>query len=169
MRVQDLRHAVRVLWKSRAFSLAAIVTLALGIGVNTAVFILYDAALYESLPATRPSELYRVITWAQQGGDHFDFSYPLYVDLRDAPGAHDGLAAYTTDSVAVAAAGHSERVIVEYVTANYFDVLGINPSAGPGFSAATSWPAQRRLRCFPTRSGGGLSGPPLRRWAGLST
>ena len=134
MRVQDLRHAVRVLWKSRAFSLAAIVTLALGIGVNAAVFILYDAALYESLPATRPSELYRVITWAQQGGDHFDFSYPLYVDLREAPGAHDGLAAYTTDSVAVAAAGHSERVTVEYVTANYFDVLGISPSAGPGFS-----------------------------------
>ena len=134
MRLQDVRHAVRVLWKARGFSFAAICTLALGIGVNAAVFILYDAALYQTLLARRPSELFRVITWSHQGGDHFDFSYPLYVGLRDAAGAHNGLAAYTTASGAVSASGYSERVNIEYVTANYFDVLGIRPTVGPGFS-----------------------------------
>ena len=92
MLFRDLFEAARVLWKSRGFTMAAVVTIALGLGVNAAVFILYDAALYESLPAKKSSELYRVITWTREGGNHFDFSYPQYVDLRDAPQSHSGLA-----------------------------------------------------------------------------
>ena len=84
MLFRDLFAAARVLWKSRGFTMAAVVTIALGLGVNAAVFILYDAALYESLPVRKASELYRVITWTREGGNHFDFSYP-HVDLRDAP------------------------------------------------------------------------------------
>jgi predicted permease len=132
MLLQDFRYAARTLWKARSFTIAAVLTLALGMGVNAAVFILYNAALYETLPARNPSELSHIVTWTREGGDHFDFSYPLYVDFRDAAGTHDGLAAYSASWATVAAANRAEQVVAEYVTFNYFDVLGV-PVAGPGF------------------------------------
>ena len=117
-----------------SFALAAVVTLALGIGVNIAVFTVMHSALLASLPVKHSGELVTVYTWSPKGGDHFDFSYPLYVDLRENSGQIQGLAAYTSMGVGVASGGQTERVIGELVTANYFQVLGVDLARGPGFS-----------------------------------
>jgi predicted permease len=130
----DLRHAMRVFWNAPSFAAAAVLTLALGIGVNIAVFTVMHSALLASLPVKHAGELVTVHTWTPKGGDHFDFSYPLYVDLRESSGQLQGLAAYTSMGVGVASGGQTERVISELVTANYFHVLGVDLSRGPGFS-----------------------------------
>lgn len=90
---QDVRHSIRALRKTPSFTLAAVLTLALGLGVNIAVFSLLNAALLESLPVRHAQRLVTVYSTSPQGGDHFDYSYPLYVDLRDGAKTLDGLAA----------------------------------------------------------------------------
>src|SRR5829696_6832968 len=119
----DLRHALRVFWNAPSFAAAAVLTLALGIGVNIAVFTVMDAALLASLPVKHARELVSVYSWTPKGGDHSDFSYALYTDLRESGAALQGLAAYTSFGVGVAAGAQTERVVGELVTANYFQVL----------------------------------------------
>ena len=81
--LHDLRHSVRALRKTPVFTFAAILTLALGLGVNISVFTVMNAALLESLPVRHPDQLVHVFSLTEEGGEHFDYSYPLYVDLRD--------------------------------------------------------------------------------------
>lgn len=133
--LSDVRHAIRTLSKAPAFALAAILTLALGIGVNIAVFTVFHAALLESLPVREPERLKTVYTWTQAGSDRFDFSYPLYVDLRDGNDVFSGLAATTSRAVGASARNRNERVIAEYATTNYFQTLGVELAAGPGFTS----------------------------------
>jgi predicted permease len=132
---EDLRHALRVFRNAPSFATAAVLTLALGLGVNIAVFTVMHAALLATLPVTNAKELVTVYTWSPKGGDHSDFSYPLYVDLRESSGQMQGLAAYDSMSVGVASGVQTERVTTELVTANYFQVLGVNLRRGPGFSS----------------------------------
>ncbi|MGH9329658.1 MAG: ABC transporter permease [Vicinamibacterales bacterium] len=132
--LSDLRYAGRMFWKSPGFTAAAVLTLALGIGVIVAVFSLLHAALVASLPVPNPDRLVQVTTWTAEGGDHFDFSYPLYVDLRDATDAFTGVAAYTASAIGVSLGDRSERIIGEFVTSTYFHVLGVRPALGPGLS-----------------------------------
>jgi macrolide transport system ATP-binding/permease protein len=132
----DIRHALRVFINAPAFAAAAVLTFALGIAVNVAVFTIIYATLIASLPVSRPDRLMELVTWTQKGGDHFDFSYPLYVDLRDHTSALSSLAAYQSGSVGLTSGDRSERAIGEFVTANYFQMLGIDLPIGPGFSGA---------------------------------
>ena len=133
---QDLRHSIRSLRKTPSFTLAAILTLALGLGVNIAVFSLLNAALLESLPVRNADRLVRVYSISPQGGDHFDYSYPLYVDLRDGVKSLDALAAQTAMAVGVSANDRNDRVLAEFVSSNYFSLLGVDLMAGPGLSGA---------------------------------
>ena len=132
----DARHAIRTFWKSPGFSVAAALTLALGIGVNIAVFSLLHAALLASLRVPEPQRLVQVYTWTAEGGDHFDFSYPLYVDLRDRSEGLTGLAAYLSSTVGISAGDRNDRALAEFVTSNYFPVLGIHMAKGPGLTGA---------------------------------
>jgi predicted permease len=131
--LQDLRHSIRALRKTPSFTFAAIVTLALGLGVNVAVFSLLNAALLESLPVRHAKRLITVFQPTPQGL-HFDYSYPLYVDLRDGVKTLDGLAAVTSFAVGVSTNDHNDRVIAEFVTSNYFEVLGVDLVTGPGLT-----------------------------------
>lgn len=131
----DLLQALRVFRNAPAFAGAAVVTLALGLGVNVAVFTVMHAALGAGLPVKHATDLVHVMTWAPKGGDHLDFSYPLYVDLRDNSPALAGLAGYTALNVGVASGSRSERLVSELVTSNYFHLLGVDLPLGPGFSA----------------------------------
>jgi predicted permease len=133
---EDLRYALRVFWNAPGFAAAAVLTLALGIGVNIAVFTVMHSALLAGLPVKNAKDLVNVFSWTPKGGDHNDFSYPLYVDLRDNSSQLAGLAAYTAAGVGVAAGPQTERVITELVTSNYFHVLGVDIPLGPGFSGA---------------------------------
>ena len=130
----DLRHGLRVFRNAPSFSAAAVLTLALGIGVNIAVFTVLHAALGATLPVRHANDLVSVVTWSPQSGDHGDFSYPLYVDLRDRATSLDGLAAYTALGVGIATGSQSERVVAELVTSNYFHVLGVDLPLGPGLA-----------------------------------
>ena len=136
--LQDLRYALRQLRKSPAFTLTVIVTLALGIGANAAVFALFDQVLLRMLPVERPKELVRFV-WTGSfsgsvssfGGDaHNYFSYPMYKDLRDQNPVFQGILAADRTGVGVSWRNQAESKDAEIVTGNYFQVLGLKPVAG---------------------------------------
>ena len=137
---QDLRYGSRMLLKSPAFTSVAVLTLALGIGANTAIFTVVNALLLKMLPIKAPQELVvvgnpAVVSSRWQGTPATEyFSYPLYREFRDNNTVFTGLAAAATeDRVEVNAgsgAGASEEVDVRLVTGNYFPVLGVEAAAG---------------------------------------
>src|SRR5215471_6017158 len=134
----DLRYALRQLRKSPVFTLVAVVTLALGIGANTAIFTLLDQALIRTLPVSHPEQLVRLRFTGESpghtntyGGDDSDFfSYPMYRDLRDKNTVFSGLIANDEQTAGVQWNNQSELVEVELVSGNYFEVLGLRPVTG---------------------------------------
>jgi predicted permease len=136
--LQDIRYALRQLRKSPGFTLTVIVTLALGIGANAAVFTLFDQVLLRMLPVERPQELVRFV-WtgafsgsaSSFGGDQFNyFSYPMYKDLRDQSQVFAGLLAADKASVGVSWHNQAENEGAELVSGNYFQMLGLKPVLG---------------------------------------
>ena len=142
--VQDLRYAARQLRKSPGFTAVAVLTLALGIGANTAIFTVVNALLLKMLPVKNPQEL--VIVGSSTDPNRRSngtpsteiYSYPLYKELRDHNAVFSGLAAAATDHrVEVAAQEadtNAEKVIGRMVSGNYFNVLGLQAAAGRLFS-----------------------------------
>ena len=137
--LNDLRFALRQLRRSPGFALTAILTLALGVGANTAIFSLLDQALLRSLPVHDPQQLVILEgtgkAWEGHTGIHGGdveayFSYPMYKDLRDHNQAFDGLIATTSADVGFARANASQVVDSELVSGNYFTVLGVAPAFG---------------------------------------
>jgi putative ABC transport system permease protein len=135
---QDIRYALRQLRKSPAFTLTVIVTLALGIGANAAVFTLFDQVLLRMLPVERPKELVR-FQWSGDfsgssssfGGTNNDFfSYPMYKDLRDHNQVFQSMLAADKTGVGVSWHNQAESKDAEMVSGNYFQVLGLKPAAG---------------------------------------
>ncbi|MGA2847461.1 MAG: ABC transporter permease [Terracidiphilus sp.] len=138
---QNIRYALRQLRKSPAFTLTVIVTLALGIGANAAVFTLFDQVLLRMLPVDRPAELVR-FEWSGAfsgsmssfGGDtdghHNYFSYPMYKDLRDKNQVFSGVLAADKSQVGVSWHNLAENEDAEVVSGNYFQLLGLKPIAG---------------------------------------
>jgi len=140
---QDLRYAVRQLRQSPQFTAVCVLTLALGIGANTAIFTLVDAVLLRSLPVENPGQLYRlgdnnnccVMTGTQNDGSFVLYSYPLYEDLRDHTPEFSQLAAFESylSDLSVRRRGASapaEPYKGEYVSGNYFTMFGIRAFAG---------------------------------------
>jgi putative ABC transport system permease protein len=135
----DLKYALRQLRKSPGFTLTAMVTLALGIGANSAIFSLLDQALLRSLPVRDPQQLVLLqntgSAWSGRtsinGGETGAyFSYPMYKDLRDQNKVFNGLIAMLQAEAGVMWQGHSSLVSAEMVSGNYFDVLGVRPATG---------------------------------------
>jgi macrolide transport system ATP-binding/permease protein len=146
---QDLKYALRRMRSNQAFTLIAVLTLALGIGVNTAIFTLVHAVMFNRLPVARPTELYRlgrgdnccVMSGYQNGQDFALFSYELYKTLRDSTPEIQHLAAFQAapSTVAVRRSGSSEpgnSFKLEFVSSNYFELFGLRPALG-GFFAAS--------------------------------
>jgi predicted permease len=135
--LQDIRFGLRTLGKNPGFTLVAILTLALGIGANAAIFSLTDQVLLRLLPVERPRELVVLSSpgvghgriWSDiEGGP--SFSYPMYKDLRDRNEVFTGLLARYHLQVNVAGEGQSQLAEGELVTGNYFQVLGVRPFLG---------------------------------------
>src|ERR1700690_4184574 len=130
--LQDLRYAIRQLRKSPGFAVVAIITLALGIGANTAIFSLLDQALLRSLPV---KDVDRLVFLKYDGSNtgrlqsrsdgHFYFSYPMYRDLRDRNSVFSGVIATDWAQVGVQWHNQPDLVPAELVSGNYFDVLGV--------------------------------------------
>jgi predicted permease len=129
--VQDVRYALRMLRKSPGFTAVVVLTLALGIGANTAIFSLMNAVLLQSLPVRHPEQLIVVrYTDAQPRGAEEDFSYPMYQVLRDKSAVFDGVLTRSGVSFNVTYAGQSEWAYGELVSGNYYEVLGVRPWLG---------------------------------------
>ena len=135
--IQDLRFALRQLRKSPGFAAVAVITLALSIGANTAIFQLLDQALLRGLPVKEPDRLV-LLRYSGSNTGHlssrsdgkFYFSYPMYRDLRDRNSVFSGVIATDWTQAGVQWHNQPELVATELVSGNYFDVLGIQPSLG---------------------------------------
>jgi len=130
---QDLRFGLRMLRKNPGFSLIAILTLALGIGANTAIFSVVDAALLRSLPYPDAERL--VMLWSGgQGAPRSGSALPDYREWRDQSQVFEGLGAFYYRDFNLVGDGHDpERALGAFVTANFFPVLGVAPALGRGF------------------------------------
>jgi putative ABC transport system permease protein len=145
--LQDFRYSARALRKNPGFTVIAIVTLALGIGANTAIFSMVDKLIFRPLPISHPEELVRVFNGETRGNPVGAFlSLPNYLEYRDGTTAFSGLAAYLDRFPANVSAGKfgAERINAGFVTANYFTVLGIKAELGrtlvPADDAADAQP-----------------------------
>ncbi|HEX8772906.1 MAG TPA: ABC transporter permease [Pyrinomonadaceae bacterium] len=127
--IKDLRYGMRRLTRSPGFTLVALLSLALGIGANTAIFSLVNTALLRPLPVERPAQLVS-LTNATANRIFPTFSYPNYKDLRDRNDVFDGLLAYRFAPLSLSHDGINERTWGYVVTGNYFGVLGVKPALG---------------------------------------
>src|SRR5262249_29091425 len=127
----DLRYAARTLVRSPAFAGSAILSLALGIGVNALVFSIVDALVLKPLPVDDPGRL----VFVQGEGGFVSSSFPTYEDLRDRSVVFDGLVGYRISPLDVDAGAGSARAWGYLATGNYFDVLGVRPALGRLFHA----------------------------------
>lgn len=133
---QDVRFGLRMLRKSPGFTATAILTLALGIGANTAIFSMMDTVILQSLPVRNPGELVTIASVTPKTGQRDSFSYPMYQNIRDKNDAFDGVFAVGGAQMNVSYAGESEHVRGRLVSGNYFDVLGVHPWIGRLFTQA---------------------------------
>ena len=127
--VQDLRYAIRVLLRSPGFSLVAILSLALGIGANTAIISLINTIMLKMLPLKDPARLFLI---SHSGTDNISESsnYPLYVNIRDHNAVFSDLCAININQWRVESAGATEITLGQVVTGNYYSVLGVNAILG---------------------------------------
>ncbi len=130
--LQDLRYGVRMLLTNPAFTAVAVISLALGIGANTAIFSLVDKILVRPLPVEEPHRLVTVGTRFPEGLNTV-FNYPLYTDYRDRNQVFDGLIAYSEIPLSLSDGGQSERVYGLIVSGNYFSMLGVPAAVGRTF------------------------------------
>ncbi len=131
--LQDIRYGWRQLLKHPGFTALAILSMALGIGANTAIFSLVDTVLLRPLPVKEPSQLIAVDGQLRNGTDFTLQSYPNYKDYRDRNTVFSGLLAYRFVVTSLSHNGMNERVWGFDVSGNYFDVLGVKPVLGRGF------------------------------------
>lgn len=147
MLAQDIRYALRQLRRSPGFAFTVVITLALGIGANAAVFTLFDQVLLRMLPVEKPKELVR-FAWTGSfsgsmssfGGNdptHTDyFSVPMYKDLRDKNQVFSGMLAADRTGLGITWHNQAEGGDAEIVSGNYFQVLGLKPALGRLFTDA---------------------------------
>jgi predicted permease len=132
--INDLRFAFRQLRKAPGFTAAATTVLALGIGVNTAIFSLVNAMLFQPPAYERPSEIVQIFSQDKKNPKEFRaFSYPTYTDIRDRNDVFSGVMAHNTTVVGVGEKESTRRVMADIVSSNYFAVLGVAPVHGRAF------------------------------------
>src|SRR5689334_14040442 len=131
---QDIRYAIRGLRKAPAFTLVALLTLALGIGVNSSIFSVVNAILFRPLPVARPNELVDIYGRQSTASEHSTHSYPNYLTYRAQTKTLSDLVGYSNFFAHLSIEGSSDIVTGELVTDNYFATLGIKPALGRAFA-----------------------------------
>lgn len=146
---QDLRFGLRMLWKKPGFTLIAVITLALGIGANTAIFSVVNAVLLQPLPYANANELASV--YLSSVGDSVDSRFPFtpaaYLNLKTHNAAFTDLAALSNKGwpANLTGAGEPERLQGYQVSANLFPLLGVNAELGRTFVAEEDRPGPNRV------------------------
>jgi putative ABC transport system permease protein len=136
--MQDVRFSLRTLRKSPGFTAVAVLTLALGIGANTAIFSLIDAVTLRMLPVVQPNELRLVLIADRHKGGEGDpeFTNTIWEQLRDHQDVFSGVFAWSDSKLDVAKGGAVHNVNAIWVSGEYFHVLGLRPAAGRMLTAA---------------------------------
>src|SRR5215510_7570197 len=129
---QDIRYGFRMLLKAPAFVFVAVLTLALGIGGNTALFSVVSGVLLSPLPFHQPDRLLAVYTRSKDF-DRSSISYPNFLDWVRNNRSFSDLAAFRPDSFELTGLGEPERLRTEMVSANFFPLLGVGPVIGRNF------------------------------------
>ena len=140
---RDVRHALRMLVRTPAFSTIAILTFAVGIGANTAIFSVVDGVLLRALPYPDSDRI--TMVWVDNRREKIKEdinSYPNYRDWRDQNQSYAQLAAYSETAFALTGAGEPERLFGAQVTTNFFDVIGLKPAMGRLFTTANETEGQ---------------------------
>jgi predicted permease len=139
--LHDFRFAVRQLVKARAFTAAAVIVLALGIGANTAIFSLMNTLLFQAPHYAKPNEVVQVFSQDKKNPKTFrGFSYPTYVDIREQNSVFSGVMAHNLATVGVGDKGSTRRAFTDVVSSNYFSVMGVMPMQGRAFRAEEETP-----------------------------
>ena len=132
--LNDLRYGVRMLCKNPGFTAVAVITLALGIGANTAISSLVDAFLLRLLPVKNPEQLFFVTG---------DFPYPTFEEFRDRSQSFSSMFAFDQSHVNVVVDGQGEYLDGDFVSGSYFDVLGVSAILGRTFTADDDKPGKK--------------------------
>ncbi len=132
--LQDLRYGFRTLVNSPAFTAVAALSLGLGIGANTAIFSLVNAALLKPLPVREPDRLAAVFLTDQRNPGNLPLSDLNYQDLRDQNQVFTEMAAFTFAQLNYSTGSESEQIPAQVVSGNYFSLLGAEPALGRGFN-----------------------------------
>jgi putative ABC transport system permease protein len=132
---QDLRYGARMLLKNPGFTLTAVISLALGIGANTAIFTLVDQIVLRLLPVHNPRELVQLRIEGERfgsndGDNESTFSHPAYLALRDRNTVFSGLTGQRIETASLISDGRSEMIRTGLVAGNFFDLLGVRPYLG---------------------------------------
>src|SRR5438876_12133967 len=158
---QDLRYGLRMLTKNPGFTAVAVVTLALGIGANTAVFSVLNAVLLRPLPYSQPDRLVSVQSLDSRTHAPDNLSYPDFFDFRSRNHVFEHLVTYRDDQFALTGFGEPMHLDGETVTWDLFPLLGVRPTLGSGFlpgegaAGTPPWaPARSPLGSEPPPRGG---------------
>ena len=140
---QDVRYSLRVLGKNPGFAAIAILTLALGIGANTALFSVVNGVLLRPLPYPQSDRIV-AISEKTANFDRSSISYPNFLDWRRSNSTFSSIAAYRSDDFSMTGSGEPERVRIGMVSAGFFEILGVTPTRGRLFT-----PEEDRLGTTP--------------------
>ena len=132
--VHDLRYGARMLLKKPGYTLIAVMTLALGIGANTAIFSVVNAYLFKPLPVREPDRLVVLASKDQRSESPHGTSYLNYTDIRNQRDVFTDVIAYVPDIVSLNVDGEAERSMIELVSGNYFAMLGVEAAHGRIFA-----------------------------------
>ena len=139
--IQDARYALRQLRKTPGFTTVAVLTLALGIGANTAIFSVVDAVLLRPLPFRSASRLVVVKPTEPGRRDDIGVSYPAFLDWRSRNHVFEALSAYRTDDFTLTGRSEPAHVTGAVISANTFSLLGVAPALGRDFTTAEDAPS----------------------------
>ena len=131
--LHDLRYGLRMLAKSPAFTIVAALSLALGIGANTAIFSMVNVILLKPVPVSEPDRLVSVFMLDQRNPGNLPFSHLNYKDVRDQNQVFSGMAAFAFAQLNWSNAAESEQIPAQVVSGSYFSVLGVEPALGRAF------------------------------------
>jgi macrolide transport system ATP-binding/permease protein len=128
--LKDVRYALRWMFRSPGFSVVAILSLGLGVGVNTAMFSLVDSLLFRPLPVASPDRLVDIFTSSSDGDEYATSSYPDYLDLKAQNTVFSDVMGYSPMMAPISLGDRSRVALGQVVTSNHFSMLGVQPLLG---------------------------------------
>ena len=143
--LQDIRYAARRLLKSPGFTIVAVLTLALGIGANSAIFSVVNAVLLRSLPFAEPDRLVMLYTGYPDDETRYPLSAPDFMSYHDDARSFSDVVAASGSQQTLTGAGEPRRVEVGVVTADFFELMGARPILGRTFRAEENEPGSNTV------------------------